>query len=108
MSRTPPTRIGEAIKHWLDKSGLDRRVDLAQAVERWAEIVGPQVAAVTRAEAVNAEGTLWVRVTTSAWANELSLMTPRILGALNRDRRGQIREIRWLTGPSAPERRQQG
>ena len=108
MRRSHPTRIGEALASWLDKSGLDRRLDLAQAIERWPEVVGPQVAAVTKAEAVNGEGTLWVRVTTSAWANELSLMTPRILGALNRNRRGHIREIRWLTGPTAPERRKEG
>lgn len=108
MSHSRPTRLGDALSAWLDKSGLDRRLDLAQAVERWAQVVGPQVAAVTKAEAVNGEGTLWVRVTTSAWANELSLMTPRILGALNRNRRGLIREIRWLTGPTAPERRKEG
>jgi predicted nucleic acid-binding Zn ribbon protein len=108
VSGSPPTRIGEALARWLDKSGLERRLDLAQAVDRWAGAVGPQVAAVTRAEAVNAEGTLWVRVTTSAWANELNLMTPRILAALNRGRRGHIREIRWLTGLTAPERHQEG
>jgi hypothetical protein len=47
-------------------------------------------------------------VASSAWASELSLMAPRILSKLNQDRRGQIREIRWLTGLPAPDRRQEG
>jgi predicted nucleic acid-binding Zn ribbon protein len=108
MRGRPPTRLGDALGSWLDKAGLRRRLDLAQAVEQWAATVGPQIAAVTRAEAVNAEGTLWVRVASSAWANELSLMAPRILAKLNQDRRGQLKEIRWLTGLPAPEPRQEG
>jgi predicted nucleic acid-binding Zn ribbon protein len=96
--RSKPQPLGQALDAWLAKSGLAKRLDVSQVVDRWAEVVGPQVAAVTRAEAVNADGTLWVRVATSAWANELSLMTPRILSRLNQDRRGHIKEIRWLTG----------
>lgn len=105
--RSRPSAIRDILEDWLAKSGLGKRLDVSQVVDRWAEAVGPQIAAVTRAEAVNAEGTLWVRVASSAWANELSLMAPRILGKLNQDRRGQIREIRWLTGLSAPDQRQE-
>ncbi len=107
MRGKPPTPLREALGAWLDKSGLARRLDLAQAVDHWAPTVGPQIAAVTHAEAVNAEGTLWVRVASSAWANELSLMAPRILAKLNQSRRGQIKEIRWLTGLPAPEQREE-
>jgi predicted nucleic acid-binding Zn ribbon protein len=102
-----PYAIRQVLDDWLAKSGLGKRLDVSQVVDRWAEVVGPQIAAVTRAEAVNAEGTLWVRVASSAWASELSLMAPRILGKLNQDRRGQIREIRWLTGLPAPDQRQE-
>jgi predicted nucleic acid-binding Zn ribbon protein len=99
--------LGQALDRWLDSSGLRKRMEISEVVDRWAEVVGPQVAAVTRAEAVNAEGTLWVRVASSAWANELSLMAPRILGRLNHDRQGHIKEIRWLVGLPAPDRRQE-
>jgi len=102
------TPIGQVVEAWLAKSGMAKRLDVSLVVERWAEVVGPQIAAATRAEAVNAEGTLWVRVASSAWANELSLMAPRILAKLNQDRRGEIKEIRWLTGLPAPVRRQEG
>ena len=102
-SRPEPLRQG--LDAWLARTGLRKRLDVSQVVDRWAEVVGPQVAHVTRAEAVNADGTLWVRVASSAWANELSLMAPRILARLNQGRQGQIKEIRWLTGLPAREPR---
>ncbi len=108
MRGQPPARLGDALHRWLDQAGLTRRLELVRSVEDWAAVVGPQIAAVTRAETVNADGTLWVRVASSAWANELSLMAPRILARLNQNRGGQIKEIRWLTGLPAPEPRQQG
>ena len=107
MRGTPPSRLSDALGSWLSKAGLARRIDQVRAIEQWPEAVGPQIAAVTRAEQVNAEGTLWVRVTSSAWANELSLMAPRILAKLNQNRRGQIKEIRWLTGLPTPDQRQE-
>jgi len=68
-------------------------------VEDWPDRVGPQIAAVTRAESVTPDGLLRVRVASAAWANELSLMTPRILARLNEGREGRIRDIRWIAGP---------
>ena len=97
-AQSRPQSLGKALDEWLSKSGLAKRLDVSQVVDRWPDAVGPQVAAVTRAEAVNAEGTLWVRVATSAWATELSLMAPRILQRLNQDRQGRISEIRWMIG----------
>lgn len=99
------TPLRQALSDWLEKRGLARRLAQAQIVAAWPSLVGPQIAAVTRAESVTADGILWVRVATSAWATELSLMAPRILARLNAGRAGQIREIRWLTGLPAPEPR---
>jgi predicted nucleic acid-binding Zn ribbon protein len=98
VSGKRPARLGELVGPFLEKKGLTRRLDLAGAVERWSEAVGPQVAAATRAEAVTADGVLWVRVVSSAWANELSLMAPRILLRLNEGREGRIRELRCRVG----------
>src|SRR5262245_59053500 len=100
--RKTPSQLGELLGRFLEREGLAERVDLAGAVDRWAEVVGPKVAAVTRAEAVSPDGILWVRVTSSSWATELSLMAPRILGRLNEGREGSVREIRYLVGPLPP------
>jgi predicted nucleic acid-binding Zn ribbon protein len=93
-----PVRLGDALKEYTANAGLARRIDLARAVEDWPERVGSQVAAVTRAESVTPDGILRVRVPSAAWANELSLMAPRILAKLNEGRRGKIRELRFITG----------
>lgn len=97
--RKAPTRLSEALTEWIRRAGLVRRMDLARSLEDWPERVGPQIAAVTRPESVTPDGMLRVRVASAAWANELSLMTPRILARLNAGRSGRIREIRWITGP---------
>lgn len=94
-----PTPIGEAIKSYTAANGLARRIDLAQVVEEWPRLVGPQIAAVTRADSVTPDGILRVRVVSAAWANELSLMMPKIMAKLNAGRRGRIRELRYITGP---------
>lgn len=95
---SPPVRLGDALGSYMASAGITRRVDLARAVEDWAQRVGPQVAAVTRADSVTPDGILRVRVPSAAWATELSLMAPRILARLNEGRRGKIRELRFFVG----------
>jgi predicted nucleic acid-binding Zn ribbon protein len=84
---------------YLKKSGFSKRLQQAGIIEEWAVLVGPQIASVTAPESVTQDGLLRVRVATAAWANELSLMTPRILARLNAGRTGRVREIRWIPGP---------
>lgn len=94
-----PVPLGDVLDHWLAKSGLAKRFDLATVVDEWPELVGPQIAAVTRAMAVTPDGTLMVRVATNAWATELGLMTPRILARVNGSKRGRVLHVRWMVGP---------
>lgn len=95
----PPAAIGEVVEEWIDGVGLRQRLDMAASVEAWPELVGPQIAAVTRALSVTQDGTLLVRVKTAGWAAELGLMAPRILARVNGSRKGRIRQVRWLVGP---------
>ncbi|HXJ30182.1 MAG TPA: DUF721 domain-containing protein [Gemmatimonadales bacterium] len=95
--RRAPTPVGEALKAYLTRSGLGVRLGQAQVVAEWARLVGPQVAAVTSAESVSPDGTLFVRVATSAWRNELQLMMPELMARINAGRgAGRIKTIRWL------------
>lgn len=92
-----PVAVGEALKGYLARTGLDRRLAQAQVVPEWPGLVGPQIAAVTQPDSVTADGTLFVRVATSAWMTELQLMTPEIMARLNAGRGvGRIKTIRWL------------
>jgi predicted nucleic acid-binding Zn ribbon protein len=84
---------------YLAHAGIAERVAQAGVVVRWAELVGAGVARAARAESVSADGTLYVRVASSAWRQELSLMTPEIMAKLNAGRRtGRITRIFWLVG----------
>ena len=106
MSKKQPIPIGDALAGYLSHAGLVKRLAQAGVVAEWPALVGPQIAAVTDPQAVTADGVLWVRVATAPWANELRLMTPRILGRLNAGRTGRIKEIRWMVAPferRAPE-----
>ncbi|HEY7681595.1 MAG TPA: DUF721 domain-containing protein [Gemmatimonadales bacterium] len=93
-----PTPLSDAIRGYLRKAGLMRRIGQAAVVEQWSDLVGPQIAKVTAAESVSPDGVLRVRVATPAWASELSLMTPQILARVNAARTGRITGIRWIAG----------
>jgi predicted nucleic acid-binding Zn ribbon protein len=96
--KTTPAPLSEALTSFFKQAGLTKRVQQAGIIEQWAELVGPQIAAVTSPESVTPDGVLRVRVATAPWANELSLMSPKILGRLNAGRSGRVKEIRWVPG----------
>ncbi len=60
-----PSPIAEALASYLRRSGFAKRIQQAGVIEAWPELVGPQIAAVTAAESVTADGVLRVRVTTA-------------------------------------------
>jgi predicted nucleic acid-binding Zn ribbon protein len=92
-----PVAVAEALQGYLSRAGLAGRVAQAQVVPDWPARVGAAIAAVTRPEGVAPDGTLFVRVATSAWMTELQLMAPEILAKLNAGRRaGRVKTIRWL------------
>ena len=97
--KTTPTPLAEALTSYFKQAGLTKRVQQAGIIEAWAELVGPQIAAVTAPESITPDGVLRVRVATAPWANELSLMAPKILARLNAGRSGRVKEIRWFPGP---------
>jgi predicted nucleic acid-binding Zn ribbon protein len=97
VRKNAPIAVGEALQGYLTRSGLGSRIAQAQVIAEWATLVGPQIAAVTTPESVTPDGTLFVRVATSAWRNELQLMMPDLMARVNAGRgAGRIKTIRWL------------
>ena len=94
--------VAEALRSFLEASGLAGRVAQAAIIPEWAELVGPAIAAVTEPVAVARDGTLFVAVRTNAWMAELSLLEPHLVAELNR-RSGcpPVARIRWrlMGGP---------
>ena len=96
-ARKKPSSIGDVLAGVLKDTGLAARVEQAGIIPEWSALVGAQIGAVTEPTSISADGTLFVRVTTNAWMNELSLMEPEPLRALNaKDGRAPVRRIRWL------------
>lgn len=70
MTRRSFARIGDVLPSVLRDLGLQKRFNERQLVERWAGIVGTEIA--ERARATRYEkGTLFVRVDHGAWMQEL-------------------------------------
>lgn len=100
-----PETVGSILAGVLGDRGLADRVKQAAIIPDWASLVGPQIARVTAPESITANGTLFVRVTTNAWMNELSLLEPELLRSLNANReRAPVRRIRWMLGPAEQPR----
>jgi predicted nucleic acid-binding Zn ribbon protein len=94
--RRKPVPIAEALEGFLNRRGLAKRVEQSEAVVDWPKAVGAQIAAVTQPISITPDGTLFVAVTTNSWMNELSLMEPEILRALNTvEGRERVRKIRF-------------
>jgi predicted nucleic acid-binding Zn ribbon protein len=94
--RPKPQKLGDVLASYLSESGLAERVEQAGVVPEWAALVGPQIATVTEPLAISRDGTLFVAVRTNAWMNELSLLEPQLLAALNaRPGRARVSKIHW-------------
>ena len=91
---TGTTPLDEALEAYIKRTGLKRRLDQASVVPDWAELVGPQIAAVTTPHFVTQDGVLLVSVESPAWMQELQLMSPTILRSLGQ-RGKKIRRIVW-------------
>ena len=85
--KKPPiaTSIADVMARVLDSAGLRGRVAQAGVIPEWPGLVGPTIAGVTEPVSISSDGTLLVAVRTNAWMNELSLLEPELLRALNRD-----------------------
>ena len=102
--KSKPTKVADILTGVLKSAGLADRLGQAAVVAAWPDLVGERIAGAAVPESVAADGTLFVRVKSSAWRQELSLMTPEVLSLINAERSaGRIKRIRWLLGGESKE-----
>lgn len=77
-----PARVGSLLQQVLEKHGVDKQIERLGVLELWPEIVGAQLAEVTRAKGVD-DAALFVEVRSSAWLTELSMMKDDFLERVN-------------------------
>lgn len=91
-----PTALGDVVTNFLKTAGLEERVEQAQVVPEWVELVGKTIAEIAQPMHVTADGTLFVAVRGNPWMTELSLMEPQLLRSINaKPGRKPIRKIRF-------------
>ena len=97
--KSQPMSIADVMARVLEQKGMSERIAQVGAMDDWAQAVGTQIAAVTEPLSITADGVLWVRVTTSAWMNELSLLAPTLLHRLNATPgRQPVKQLRFRLG----------
>jgi len=90
--------VGDILDVLVGRLGLKQRLKQAEAVRKWDEIVGERIACETQAEIVRGK-TLFVKVTSPIWAQELSFLKPEIMKKLRQEiGRGVITDIRFKCG----------
>ena len=70
--------IGDVVKNLNIRSELN----ISNIFNRWEEIVGAEIYKKTKPERIT-RGILYISVTTSTWANELSLMSGQLIKKIN-------------------------
>ncbi|HEY2804340.1 MAG TPA: DUF721 domain-containing protein [Gemmatimonadales bacterium] len=92
-----PARVSEVLGGYLKRAGIAERVAQAGVLAEWPELVGERIAKATQALEIRQDGVLVVRVVSSAWAQELSLMSHQVIARLNAGRKsGRVSGIHWV------------
>ncbi|MCK5567660.1 MAG: DUF721 domain-containing protein [Actinomycetia bacterium] len=74
--------IGSIIGSVVDKMELSKKLRVSNIFNHWEDIVGKQIAKKSKPERLLRK-ILYVSVTTSTWANELSLMSEKLIEKIN-------------------------
>lgn len=89
MKQTKPKLIGNSIQEILSDYGLLPRLKQFEVLNLWNDIVGEQVAKVTKPERID-RGQLIVRVERPVWRNELMFLKKDIIAKINKMMKEEI------------------
>ena len=102
--REDPAPLGAAIDGLVAETGWELAVATGSVFGRWAQIVGPDLAAHTAPEGL-ADGELTVAADSTAWATQLRLLAAELVRRLNAELGdGAVRRVK-VRGPGTQARR---
>ena len=81
MARAEP--ISNVFSRLFRELGIDKAIEQNQAVVQWSDIVGERIAQVSEAVKIE-KGTLFIRVDSPVWRNELSFMKENLIENMNK------------------------
>jgi predicted nucleic acid-binding Zn ribbon protein len=98
--RDDPERLGAAIEGLIDAHGWQEAAAAGSVFGRWAEIVGPELAAHTRPDGL-ADGELTVTADSTAWATQVRLLAAQLVRRLGDELGdGAVRRVK-VRGPAS-------
>ena len=96
-----PQSVGAAVNRLVGEHGWDEDLAVHGVVARWAEVVGPEVAAHVQPDNYS-DHVLTVRADSTAWATQVRLLAGDLVAKLNREiGDGTVVRVAVL-GPQAP------
>ena len=81
-SSSSPQSLGDVLDDLIDRLGIQAQIDKASVIEAWAVVAGPQINGVTKAAWVKGR-TLYVKIRSAAWRQELHMQRQRWCRRLN-------------------------
>lgn len=102
-----PQGVGAVFGRLLSERGWNSPVAVGSVMARWAELVGPEIAAHCTPESFH-ETTVFVRCDSTAWATQLRLISPDLLRRFEHELGSGVVTAMKIVGPSAPSWRKGG
>ncbi|MBC7332912.1 MAG: DUF721 domain-containing protein [Actinobacteria bacterium] len=75
-------KIDFILKELISGLNIERKIRQAKLFNHWCEIVGENISKKTEPRKL-VNGVLYIQVVNSMWANELSLMCPKLIEKIN-------------------------
>ncbi len=108
QNRRGPRPISGILQDVLKSCGLDNRLEERSLLLNWNEVVGPGLAAHSRAVDIR-DGVLVIDADHGAWRQELSLLIPQLIQKFNaRYGEGSVKEVQWLHHPGRNRKSKNG
>lgn len=105
QNREGPQPVSRILEGALRRFGLHERLAERAVLERWSEVVGPEIAAHSRAVDL-ADGVLVLEADHGAWRQELTLLMPRIRERFNElCGPDTVTDIQWRDRPQHGRKR---
>ena len=96
-----PQPLGRLVDSLVTEQDWSERTRIGSVFGRWEALVGPDIAEHCAPRSLT-EGVLLVEAESTAWATQLTLMAPTILGKLRAQVGGDVVTRLRVVGPTAP------
>jgi predicted nucleic acid-binding Zn ribbon protein len=96
-----PQLLGRLLDKLVTEQDWSERTRVGAVFGRWSALVGPDIAAHCEPQTLT-EGELLIVAESTAWATQLRLLAPTILGKLRAQVGGDVVKTLRVVGPTAP------